>query len=93
MRKCNGSNEINEETSGVTVLLCSALARCSAPTAAILFNDRLSVVSVWMRRCKGGNKIDGERSNVTVFLCSALARCSALTSPIPWSERPSVVSA
>jgi hypothetical protein len=46
----NGVYAVNQETSCHTVLLCSAWARCCAPSAPILFQSRLRVVSVYIGR-------------------------------------------
>jgi hypothetical protein len=40
---------VEQKTSCVTVLLCSAWARCCAPSAPILFHSRFRVVSVYMK--------------------------------------------
>jgi hypothetical protein len=41
--------EIDEERMRVTVLFCNASARCCAPTAPILLEERSSVVSVCVK--------------------------------------------
>jgi hypothetical protein len=45
----NGRYEVHQKTSCLTVLLCSAWARCCAPSSPILFQWRLSVVNVYMK--------------------------------------------
>jgi hypothetical protein len=46
----NGGYAVDQKTSCLTLLLCSAWARCCAPAAPILFDQRLSVVSVYIER-------------------------------------------
>jgi hypothetical protein len=45
----NGVYAVEEKTSCVTVLLCSAWARCCTPSATIWFKLRLRVVNVYMK--------------------------------------------
>jgi hypothetical protein len=45
----NGVYAVEEKTNCLTVLLCSAWARCCAPSAPILFPPRSRVVSVYMK--------------------------------------------
>ncbi len=46
----NGVYAVDQKTNCLTVLLCSAWARCCAPSALILFLSRLRVVSVYIDR-------------------------------------------
>jgi hypothetical protein len=45
----NGVYALEEKTSCLTVLLCSAWARCCAPSSPILFSERLRVLSVYIK--------------------------------------------
>jgi hypothetical protein len=74
------------------VLFRNALARCSTPTSAILFQERSSVVSVCVKKSRCEYEIDEERMRVTVLFRDASARCSTPTSAILFEERFSVVS-
>jgi hypothetical protein len=74
--------ETDDETMKVTVLFRKASARCCAPTASILLEVRISVVSVCVRKWRCTYKIDNQRMRVTVLFRNASARCCAPTAPI-----------
>jgi hypothetical protein len=82
----NSGYAVDQKTSCLTVLLCSAWARCCAPSAPILFELRLSVVSVYMENLIKSNAFkwlkvvasDSFGNNFllfTVLLDAVLDRC------------------
>jgi hypothetical protein len=87
----NGDYGIYQKTSCLTLLWCSAWAKCCAPLSSIVFSRRFRVVSVYIDVWRWYG-IDEKKSSLTVLLCSALARCRAPSGPIWFDSRSRVVS-
>jgi hypothetical protein len=80
----NGEYGINEQISSLTLLFCSAWARCCAPSSPILFPLRPSVMSVYIEeKYWRWNWLADNLYYCVIFQCSSEMLCTIITDIVP----------